>query len=48
MLFKKTIIVYSVNRTMPINTFYGQTNQKVGIVIIIAGGTYIYHWALKV
>jgi hypothetical protein len=39
MLFKEIIAVYSENHTKPINTKQ--------LLIVEAGGTYIYHWALK-
>jgi hypothetical protein len=43
-LFREIIAVYSETHTKPINTFCG---QGVELVIVKAGGTYIYHWVLK-
>jgi hypothetical protein len=44
MLFKKIITVYSKNHTKPINTPHSQIAE---LLIIKAGGTHSYHWALK-
>jgi hypothetical protein len=44
LLFKEIIAVYSEMHTKSTNAFCGQ-NAKV--FILIAGGTYSYHWALK-
>jgi hypothetical protein len=40
MLFKEIIAVYIENRTKPISA-------KAKLVILKAGGSYNYHWALK-
>jgi hypothetical protein len=42
--FREIIAVCSVNHTKPINTLRGQNAQ---LLIVRAGGTYSYHWALK-
>jgi hypothetical protein len=44
MLLKEIITVYSENRTKAINKIYGQNTEWL---IVNAGGTYSYHWALK-
>jgi hypothetical protein len=38
------IAVYTENHTKPINTPCGQNAE---LLIVKAGGTYSYHWALK-
>jgi hypothetical protein len=43
MLFKEIIAAYSENHMKPINTLCGQNAD----LIVEAGGTYSYHWALK-
>jgi hypothetical protein len=43
-LFKEIIAVYSVNHTKPINTLCGQVTD---LLLVKAGGTYTYHYALK-
>jgi hypothetical protein len=45
MLFREIIVVYSENYTKPINTLHGQNAE---LLIVKAGGTYSYHWALNV
>jgi hypothetical protein len=43
MLFEKIIATYSGNNTKPTDTHCGKNAE----VIVKAGGTYSYHWALK-
>jgi hypothetical protein len=43
-LYKKTTAVYSEIHKKHINALQG---QNVELLIIKAGGTYAYHWALK-
>jgi hypothetical protein len=42
MLFKEIIVVYSENRTKLMNTFSGKKKKNADLLIIKAGGTYIY------
>jgi hypothetical protein len=44
MLFTETIAVYSENHMRPINILRGQNSD---LLIIKAGGTHSYNWALK-
>jgi hypothetical protein len=44
MLFKEIIIVYSKKDTKLINIVCGKSTE---LLIIKAGGTHSYHWALK-
>jgi hypothetical protein len=43
-LFREIIGVLSENHTKPINTLCGQNAE---LLIIKAGGTYNYRWAIK-
>jgi hypothetical protein len=43
-LVKEIIAVCSENHTKPISTLCGQNAE---LLIVKAGGTYSYHWALK-
>jgi hypothetical protein len=45
MLFKAIITVFSENHTKLTNTICGQNAEL--LIIMKAGGTYGYHWALK-
>jgi hypothetical protein len=45
MLFKAVLAVYTENHTKPINTL---RRTSVELLIVKAGGTYSYHWALNV
>jgi hypothetical protein len=44
MLLREIIAVHTENHTKPINTLCGQNAE---LLIVKAGGTYSYHWALK-
>jgi hypothetical protein len=44
-LFREIIAIYSENHTKPIYTLCGQNAE---LLILKVGGTYSYHWALKV
>jgi hypothetical protein len=44
MLFKEIIAVYWENHTKPINALCGHNAE---LLIVKAGGTYSYHWAVN-
>jgi len=44
MLYREIIAVYSENHTKHVNTLCG---QKVELLNVKHGGTYINHWAVK-
>jgi hypothetical protein len=44
MLLREIFTFYSENHAKPINTLYGQYAE---LLVVKAGGTYSYHWALK-
>jgi hypothetical protein len=43
MLFKEIIDIYCENHTKPISALCGNNAEWV----VVAGGAYNYHWALK-